>query len=250
MLSGPNSSSTRPLLLPLAAIVAILPLILHGTSCGQDQVFHVESWLDAASQLRHLHYPHWAFTAAWSAGEPRFVFYPPLSWLLGALLTMIFPIATCPTLFIFIALLASGLTFYKLASAFTSPSAALLASTFYLSNPYMLFCAFERSAYAELLAAAWIPLLLLAILRPRPTIRSIAIPLALLWITNAPAAVIGSYALALLATLRIAYTLIGSRTIPPHPESSQPATASSRPKAAHFAAALERSPHSAPPQPP
>jgi hypothetical protein len=209
MPSGQNSSPARPLLLlPLAALIAVLPLILHGTSCGQDQVFHVESWLDAATQLRHLHYPHWAFTAAWNAGEPRFLFYPPLSWLLGALLTMIFPIAACPTIFLFLALLASGFTFHRLASAFASPNAALLASAFYLANPYMLLCAFERSAYAELLAAAWIPLLLLAILRPRPTVRSVAIPLALLWLTNAPAAVIGSYALALLATLRVVYALV------------------------------------------
>ena len=97
---------------------------------------------------------------------------------------------------------------YRLTREFTAPNAALLASAFYLANPYMLFNAFERSAFAELLAAAWIPLLLLAVLRPRPTARGIAIPLALLWLTNAPAAVMGSYMLALLATLRVAQTLV------------------------------------------
>jgi hypothetical protein len=88
-----------------------------------------------------------------------------------------------------------------------SPNAALIASTLYLANPYMLFTAFERSALAELLAAAWIPLLLLALLRIRPTIRGIAIPLALLWLTNAPAAVIGSYTLALIGAFRLAHAL-------------------------------------------
>jgi len=38
-----------------------------------------------------------------------------------------------------------------------------------MANPYMLFTAYERTAYAELLAAAWIPLLLLAVLRERVT---------------------------------------------------------------------------------
>jgi hypothetical protein len=202
-----HNASTRVFwILPLAALLAIFPLILHG-SCGQDLAFHVQSWLDAAQQLRHGHYPHWDFTAAWNAGEPRFLFYPPLSWLLGAILTLIFPVAAAPTIFIFIALLASGFTFYQLARYFVSPNAALVASALYLANPYMLFNAFERSALAELLAAAWIPLLLLAVLRARPTIRGVAIPLALLWLTNAPAAVIGSYTLALLATLRVFHAL-------------------------------------------
>jgi hypothetical protein len=203
--AAPSPAPKRAfILIPFAVVLVLHPLLIHGPSCGQDLAFHVQSWLDAAHQLRQgTLYPHWDATAAWNAGEPRYLFYPPISWLLGAVLTLIFPTILCPTIFIAIALLASGFTFHKLASEFVSPNAALIASTLYLANPYMLFTAFERSALAELLAAAWIPLLLLAILRSRPTIRGIAIPLALLWLTNAPAAVIGSYTLALLATLRI-----------------------------------------------
>jgi hypothetical protein len=234
MPSGPPTRDLKPLLLiPVAVLLVVHPLLIHGPSAGQDLAFHLQSWLDAAAQLRHGHYPHWDITAAWNAGEPRFLFYPPLSWLLGAILNLIFPIAFCPTIFIAIALLLSGFTFHKLASEFTTPNAALLASTLYLANPYMLFTAFERSALAELLAAAWIPLLLLALLRPTPTdlpsslrtIRNIAIPLALLWFTNAPAAVIGSYTLALLATLRILNAIF------------TPATAVSAPATAVFAPA-------------
>jgi hypothetical protein len=209
MPSGAHPRALNPLLiLPLAAVLVVLPLLLHGGSCGQDQVFHLQSWLDAAQQLRHLHYPHWATTAAWNAGEPRFVFYPPLSWVLGAILTMLVPIAACPAIFILLATLTSGLTFHRLARDFVSPNAALLAAVVYLANPYMLFNAFERSAYAELLAAAWIPLLLRALLRPRPNALAIAIPLALLWLTNAPAAVMGSYLLATIATLRVLHACL------------------------------------------
>jgi hypothetical protein len=73
----------------------------------------------------------------------------------------------------------------------------------YVANPYMMFTAYERTAYAELLAAAWIPLLLAAILRDRVTVPRLAIPVALLWLTNAPAAVMGCYALAFLAAVRL-----------------------------------------------
>jgi hypothetical protein len=207
------ASNLALLLLPLAALVAILPLLIHGGSCGHDQVFHLHSWLDAAHQIRHGHYPRWAFSPAYNAGEPRFLFYPPLSWLLGAFLlgaalALHLPAVTAPILFTWVALTTAGFSFHRLARHFVSPYAALIASALYLANPYMLFNAFERTAYAELLAATWIPLLLLAVLRTRPTIRGIAIPVALLWLTNAPAAVMGCYTLALLATLRVLSTLL------------------------------------------
>ena len=200
------------ILLPLTALLITLPLILHGCSCGHDFDFHLQSWLDAAQQLRHgTLYPRWAFSAAYNAGEPRFVFYPPLSWMLGAVLTILFPITAAPVIYTWIALTIAGFAMHHLARQYTSPNAAILAAALYMANPYMLFNAFERTAYAELLAAAWIPLLLLAALRERPTVRGIAIPVALLWLTNAPAAVMGCYMLALLAILRLITSLRASR---------------------------------------
>jgi hypothetical protein len=209
------------ILLPLAALVAILPLILHGCSCGHDFDFHILNWLEAARQFTHgnLH-PHWAYTPAWNAGEPRFVFYPPLSWTIGALLGLAFPWTWTSIVYTWLALTASGLALHRLAHDFTTPTAALLAATFYMVNPYMLFTAYERTAYAELLAAAWIPLLLHAILREKITIPRIAIPVALLWLTNAPAAVMSCYALALLTVVRIATAAIRRKATEPGAPSS------------------------------
>ncbi|MBB5342890.1 hypothetical protein HDF10_000840 [Edaphobacter lichenicola] len=206
------------LLIPLAACIAILPLLLHGCSCGHDFDFHLLNWMEAARQFTHgnLH-PHWAYTAAYNAGEPRFVFYPPLSWTLGAILTLLFPITATPILYTWLALTASGLALHRLAQEFTPPTAALLAAILYTVNPYMLFTAFERTAYAELLAAAFIPLLLHAILSQRVTIPRIAIPVALLWLTNAPAAVMSCYALALLTIIRLATNRATSSPAPIHP---------------------------------
>jgi hypothetical protein len=201
------------LLIPVAALIPILPLILNGCSCGHDFDFHVLNWLEAARQFSHGNlFPHWTSTPAWNAGEPRFIFYPPLSWTIGAILGLILPWTWTPILYTWLILTAAGLTLHRLARSFASPTAAFLAAVFYLVNPYTLFTAYERTAYSELLAAVFIPLLLHAILRPahealrpasRITIPRIAIPLALLWLTNAPAAVMSSYALALLATIRL-----------------------------------------------
>ncbi|HEY6413122.1 MAG TPA: hypothetical protein VIX42_05515, partial [Edaphobacter sp.] len=193
------------IILPLAALIAILPLILRGCSCGHDFDFHIISWFEAAHQFTHgnLH-PHWAYTAAWNAGEPRFIFYPPISWTIGALLGLIMPWTWTPIAYTWLALTAAGLNLYYLAKTFTTKNAALLAAAFYIVNPYMLYTAYERTAYAELLAAAWVPLLLHAILRKEVSIPRIAIPIALLWLTNAPAAVMSCYALVLLTLIRIA----------------------------------------------
>ena len=210
------------LLIPLAALIAVLPLLLHGATCGHDLSFHLLSWQEAARQFAAgTPHPRWAFTPAFGAGEPRFVFYPPLSWTAGGLLTLAVSaiaahahlnpehaFATVPTLYIWLALTAAGLSMARLARRFVAPPLALLAATLYLANPYTLFTAYERSAFAELLAAALLPLLLAALL-PGPvqsslSVPALAIPLALLWLTNAPAAVIGSYTVLLLVLLRLA----------------------------------------------
>jgi hypothetical protein len=196
------------LLIPAAAFIAVLPLIINGCSCGHDFDFHILNWLEAARQFTHGNLlPHWAYTAAWNAGEPRFVFYPPISWFLGAILGMLFPWTWAPILYTFLVLTAAGLSFYRLARLFAHPAASLFAAVFYTVNPYALFTAYERTAYAELLASILIPVLFHSILRPASngpiTIPRIAIPIALLWLTNAPAAVMGCYAFTFLAAFRI-----------------------------------------------
>jgi hypothetical protein len=116
------------------------------------------------------------------------------------------PWAAVPTTFVWLALASCGFAMYRLASEWTTPGNAVIAAAFYMVHPYMLFTFYERAAYAELLAAAWIPLLLLAVLRPRLTVAGLAIPIALLWLTNAPAAVMGCYAFVLLGVARTAST--------------------------------------------
>ena len=193
------------ILLPAAAFLVTLPLLLQRCSCGHDFGFHLQSWLEAATQFRHGNVLlHWAFTPAFHAGEPRFLFYPPLSWTLGGLLTLILPFTYVPAAYTFLVLLAAGFSMRRLLRNFTTPDTALLGAALYIANPYMIFNAFERTAYAELLAAVWLPLLLLGALRKRPTILGIALPVALLWLTNAPAAVMGCYTLAVIVLVRLA----------------------------------------------
>ena len=63
-----------PAIILFAALVAVTPELIHGNSCGHDFDFHLVSWFDALNSWRHLiPYPHWAPSANYGAGEPRFV---------------------------------------------------------------------------------------------------------------------------------------------------------------------------------
>ncbi len=146
-----------------------------------------------------LVYPHWVQDANYGAGEPRLIFYPPASWLLGGLLGTISSWHAAPTLFVLLALLAGGGSMYLLAREWAPPSAATLAACLYVANPYAMFVTYERAAFGELLAGAWLPLMVLFGLRSRESIVPLGVSVAALWLTNSPAAVVGSYLLAVLA---------------------------------------------------
>ncbi len=190
------------LLVPLTAFHVLVPMLRQGFSCGHDLTFHLTNWFEVAQQWRHgTLYPRWAQDPNYTAGEPRFIFYPPASWMLGGAIASLIGVFAAPYLYIFTVLCAAGVTMYRLARLVLWPAAAFGAALLYMANPYMLFVVYTRSAYAELLAAAIFPLLLLAILRPRVHIALLAEVVAALWLTNAPAAVIGMYSLLVLGLL-------------------------------------------------
>jgi len=170
--------------------------------------------MEVLREWRHgVVYPHWAASENYGAGEPRFVFYPPLSWVLGALLSLFMPWIRVPLVFTMVALAAMGLSFFKMAREWMPEESAALAACLYVVNPYVLFVAYERAAYGELLAGAWMPLLVLCALRAKPAMLGLAVVVAGLWLTNAPAAVMGCYALAVIVAVAVVrerrWSLIG-----------------------------------------
>lgn len=200
-----------PAVLVLAAIVATAPLRIFGFSCGHDFDFHLSSWFDALHSWRQgILYPHWAPSPNFNAGEPRFVFYPPLTWMLGAALGALLPWRQVPCVLTFLLLLGIGLAVRRLARATLSDAPATLAGCCAVFAPYTLFTIFERSDYAELAGGIWIPLLLLLVLRDlRPPaaharlLNGAAVPLAIVvagaWLSNPTVGVMASYLLAALA---------------------------------------------------
>ena len=138
------------------------------------------------------------------SGEPRFLFYPPLSWILGGALGSFIPWLFVPVAFDVCVIFLAGLAMHRMAREwFEEPDASLIAVA-YAVNPYMLLTIYVRSAFAEMLAASFLPLLVLWIVRERPA-RQMFVPVALtvagVWLTNVPAAITATYVAVLLLAM-------------------------------------------------
>ena len=168
--TGPSRLRYRagPLIIFLAAFVAIVPQLLRGNSCGHDFDVHLVSWLDCVNAWHHgILYPHWAPSPNYGAGEPRFVFYPPLTWMLGAVLGLVLPWHLAPIALTFLTLAATGLATRALALEALDDLPATLAGCASLFSTFTLFTAYERSAFPEFAGGFWLPLIVLFVLRDR-----------------------------------------------------------------------------------
>lgn len=193
-----------PLVAIAAAAFAIeIPFFFRGSPSGHDFEFHLYTWLEVLSQWKQgIFYPRWAGLAQFGFGEPRFIFYPPASWTLGAGLSAIFPWRLVSSIYIWIVLVAAGVSMYLLARQWLDRRDATFAAVLYAVNPYHLLIVYWRSAFAELLAGCLLPLLLLLLVRAEEKSRRASLLLGVLlaaaWLVNAPSAVMIHYSLALL----------------------------------------------------
>lgn len=192
-----------PLLAIGAAAFAVeIPFFFLGTPSGHDVEFHLYSWLEVLAQWKQgIVYPRWAGLAHFGYGEPRFVFYPPASWTLGALISSICPWTIAGSAYIWLVLVAAGVSMFTLARRWLTRRDAIFAAVLYAVNPYHLVIVYWRSAFAELLASCLLPLLLLLVLKAAEGQRvtaGLALVLAAAWLTNAPAAVMIHYSFLLL----------------------------------------------------
>ncbi len=192
--------------LAIVAAAIVSPFFFLGNASGHDFDFHAAAWLDVAAQWRlGILFPRWAEWANWGHGEPRLIFYPPLSWMLGAALGLILPWNAVPGAFIWLAVIASGMAMRSFAGRWLSPRGAFFAALFYAANPYVLLVVYFRSDFAELLALALFPLLANEVLRggaaAARTLPRLALVFAAIWLCNAPAGVLAAYSLCLLTVV-------------------------------------------------
>src|SRR5215813_7884699 len=186
-----------------AAFLAILPFLFLGSPSGHDFEFHMFSWMEVVHQWKQgLFLPRWATYAHWTFGEARFLFYPPVSWNLGAFLGSILPWQMVSGAYVWLTLSAAGFSRFMVARRWFNTTDATFAAELYAVNPYHIVVVYWRSALAELFASCLLPWVLLYVLRSEEEGPRVILPLggiaAATWLTNAPAAVMVTYSIAFL----------------------------------------------------
>src|SRR5207244_11118724 len=142
---------TAIFLVALLATAVVAPMFFLGNASGHDFQPHVAGWIEAAGQWREgILFPRWARWANSGFGEPRFIFYPPASWMFGAALGSILPWRIVPGTMIFVAVVIAGMTMLTLARRWLTEMQSNVAAVLFAANPSNLVMIYYRPDFSEL----------------------------------------------------------------------------------------------------
>lgn len=190
----------------LIALIPTLPFAWVGYA-GHDVHLHLSSWMEIRDAwLSGRFWPGWDSLSNFTLGDPHFDFYPPLSFLLGAVLSTILPLRIAPAAFVSVLTLVSGLTMYEASKAFVAENDRVKAALLYMLSPYLLTTAIVRFAASELMVQAWLPLICLAFYRlmwnkDNRSLLMLGGLLGLSWLTSIPASIVLLYGLGIVAVV-------------------------------------------------
>ena len=178
--------------------VAVQMLVGYG---GHDFRQHVASWMELRDLWRAGQFhPGWAPRAAFTLGDARFLYYPPVPFTVGTGLAMLLPFSAVPAAYVWLTFALSGLAMYFACRDFVAVQDRWKAAVLYMASPYLLTTSLVRFAAAEVLTLVWLPLILLYFYRAvwlgsRRATMLLGCLLGLTWITNVPASIVLLYAL-------------------------------------------------------
>ena len=162
----PRARTLLPLLLViLLTLPSLQPLWQPGLQQTDDGAHHLFRLfnLDLAQRSGHAG-TRWLAAEGFGYGFPVLNFYAPLGYYTGLLFHRLGAgLATTLEWTLAAGLLLSGLAMYALVARLFSPGAGVLAAAVYTWAPYHLADAWTRGALGELLAFAWLPVVLSAV---------------------------------------------------------------------------------------
>lgn len=193
------------------ATLASLPNLLYGVSHGMSHLYNI-SWSQGftAQLLQGEWYPRWLLDLNNGSGSLAFFIYAPLPFYVTALTGgLCAPCEPTTQLAIgeFVLLLGSACSFYALARRFGPPWCAAVGAFYYMVAPYHFeFDLWSRQAVGEFAAYAFMPLVMLYLLRAQEQPRYLvgaALSYAALVLCHLPAAVLFSFCLPALLWLSV-----------------------------------------------
>jgi hypothetical protein len=153
--------------LPIGAVIVsgialALPMILFGfPSDTHDGHYHLSWWLAFSDQLFHGDlYPRWLAGYNGGLGSPSFYFYPPVPYYVASMFRL-FLVGASPARLLgavcALAVVLSGLTFYRWQRRGVSDTCAAIGAIAYMALPYHLVDVYVRGSFGECWAFVWMP---------------------------------------------------------------------------------------------
>ncbi|MFL6213270.1 MAG: 6-pyruvoyl-tetrahydropterin synthase-related protein [Blastocatellia bacterium] len=190
----------------IAATLLMMPVFVKGFPAAFDSVRHyrwTSQFIDALGD--GAFFPRWLPTANNAQGSPAALYYPPLTFYVGAA----FSLVTRDTLqgmafSCWLALLLSGVTMYLFSRAWLGRATSLMAAAVYMIAPYHLLDLYQGATVSEFWSFVWLPLLFDGVRRVAasedwPAIAQLACAYALLVLTHVPVAFLATLAMPLYA---------------------------------------------------
>lgn len=157
----------RLLLWFVCATALLLPLLFTPTFIsGHDVHFHLLNTHEYSESMRAgIVYPRWMGTWYGGLGAPIGISYVPLVYLASGAFSVIgLPSLSALKIVLWLSMLLSAESMFRLARRFISPVGAVVAGLLYLALPYRMVDLYLRMALPELVAFLWMPLLLLLLI--------------------------------------------------------------------------------------
>ncbi|HJQ26347.1 MAG TPA: 6-pyruvoyl-tetrahydropterin synthase-related protein [Blastocatellia bacterium] len=177
------------------ATLLMVPIFAKGFPAAFDAVRHYR-WTSQfiAALADGAWFPRWLPTANNAQGSPAALYYPPLTFYVGAAFSLIArDTLQGMALSCWLALCLSGVTMYRFSRALLDRRLSVLAAAVYMIAPYHLLDLYQGATVSEFWSFVWLPLLFDGLRRVSasedwPGIAQLACAYALLVLTHVPMA--------------------------------------------------------------
>ena len=148
------------IIIAIVAVAISFPLFQNGISTGHDGDFHISRTIGTIEQINNSESPFVISRFSRNLGYAWNLFYPPITTIINVMLAFITgEFIVSMKIFIFITIIFSGITMYKLVYDISKNRLyAIISSIIYILVPYRILNTYIRLAVGEMLSMLYIPI--------------------------------------------------------------------------------------------